>query len=221
MRLRHCCAAFVCFLGACGGRGPRLDTRTFDLQYIPAEEAARIIKPYVFGDRPQAIGELSYSGSDLTVRETPDNLDKIARILAQLDRPRRTVRLTFRLIRADGAAPTDPAIADVETTLRQLFRFRGYRLVGEAVVSTVAGSRVMQMLGAGPDRSELSGELQTLTGVGDSAWVMLDVRLNLFPGSFQTRVGIPVGKTAVLGNVEGGPASTALILTVRPELVQD
>lgn len=221
MNLRPTHTIVVLLLSACGGGGARLDTRTFDLKFLQAEDAAQVIRQYVYEDRPNARGLLSFRGSVLTVRETPDNLDKIARVLAEHDRPQPTVRLTFRLIRADGAGTRDSGLADVEATLRQLFRFRGYRLVGEGVVSAMEGSEVTQMLGDAADRSELIAEIQRLSSDGDSGFAILQVRLNLFPGSFQTRVGVPLGKTAVLGNVAGGPASSALILTVRPELVRE
>jgi hypothetical protein len=202
-------------VGACG-RGPDLDTRTFELKYLRAGEAADIISPYVYADRPSSKGVISEAGTTITVRETKDNLDKIARVLAQYDRPQPTVRLTFRLIQADGVTAVDPAIADVEATLRQLFRFRGYRLVGEGVVSGIEGSPVSQMLGG---EAKLDAAIERISGRGDSATVQLNVRLNLFPGTFQTRLNVPLGKTAVLGNVQGGRAGTAVILTVRPELV--
>jgi hypothetical protein len=38
-------------------------------------------------------------------------------------------------------------------------------------------------------------------------------------GNFRTTVTIPVGKTAVLGNVQTSPNGRTLILTVRPELL--
>lgn len=214
--------ATVALLGllACGRNAVRLETQTFELRYLQAERAASIIDPYVYHDRPGAQGRISVTGNVLTIRETHDNLERIARVLAQYDRPQPTVQLTFRLIQADGVASVDPAIADLEATLRKLFRFRGYRLVGEGVVSGVEGSEVSQMLGGGGSTYELAAEIQRLsTGTGDSASVLLQVHLNLFPGSFQTRVGVPLGKTAVLGNVQGGPSKMALILTVRPELV--
>jgi hypothetical protein len=210
--------ALTAALGACG-RSAKLETRTFELTYLHPGEAHAIISPYVYADRPTGKGVVSLAGTTITVRETRDNLDKIARVLAQYDRPQPTVRLTFRLIRADGVATVDPTIADVEATLRKLFRFRGYRLVGEGVVSGIEGSAVSQTLGGGGEQYGLDTEIQRLSGQGDSATVQLKVRLNLFPGTFQTRVGVPVGKTAVLGNVQGGPARTTLILTVRPDIV--
>lgn len=206
-------------LGACGIGAPDLDTRTFELKHLRPPEASAIIAPYVYADRQAGKGTLSIGGTTITVRETPDNLDKIARVLAEYDRPQATVRLSFRLIQANGVGAVDPALADIESTLRGLFRFRGYRLMGEGVVSGIEGSEVSQMLGSGANQYELNAEIERLSGRGDSAMVQLAVRLLLFPGMFRTRVSVPVGKTAVLGNVQGGQTRTTLILTVQPEVV--
>jgi hypothetical protein len=199
-------------LAACGG--PRLETQTFNLKYLPGNTASLIISPYVYGDRKDAKGLMSYSQSTLTVRETLDNLEKIARVLAQYDHPRPLVRLAFHLIQADGATVTDPAIADVEPTLRKLFRFRGYRMVEEGVFSVREGGVVQQALGA----YSLNAEMRRVAGVGDSAIVEISVTLLGRDVRFGTEVGVPAGKTAVLGNIGEDPRGT-LILTVRPELI--
>jgi len=199
-------------LAACGG--PRLETQTFNLKYLPGNTASLIISPYVYGDRQEAKGLMSFSQSTLTVRETPDNLEKIARVLAQYDHPRPLVRLAFHLIQADGATVTDPAIADVEPTLRKLFRFHGYRMVEEGVFSVREGGVVQQALGA----YSLNAEMRRVAGAGDSAIVEISVTLLGRDVRFGTEVGVPAGKTAVLGNIGEDPRGT-LILTVRPELI--
>lgn len=198
---------------ACGG-GPALDTRTFELKYIRADEAVNIVSPYVYTDRPKANGVISASPTTITVRETRDNLEKIARVLTQYDIPRPLVRLTFHLIQADGISTTDPAIADVEATLRKLFRFRGYRLVEEGVFSVAEGGDVAQSLGG----YTIAAVLRRVSGSGDSALVDVEVHLRSREVTFRTRVTIAAGKTAVLGNVGENPHGT-LILTVRPELI--
>ncbi|HSD32424.1 MAG TPA: hypothetical protein VLB49_10970 [Gemmatimonadales bacterium] len=202
---------------ACG-RAPSLDTRTFHLKYIRAEQARDIVIPYIFADRPDAKGTLSYSASTatITVRETRDNLDKIARVLAQYDVPGPMVRLTFHRIQADGAATADPAIADVEPTLRKLFRFRGYRLVQEGIFSVTEGGNVTQQLGTGT--YSVAAGIRRVAGVGDSATVEFGVQLSGRDVRFETQVALPAGKTAVLGNVGESPKGT-LILTVKPELI--
>lgn len=202
-------------LTACG-RGPRLETRTFGLKYLRGPEAVQMVSPYIYTDRPSAKGAVSYTEATLTVRETADNLDRVARVLAQYDRPRPLVRLTFHLIQADGATASDPEIADIVSTLRKLFRFRGYRLVQEGVFSANEGGNVKQQLGNGD--YGIVADIRRVAGTGDSAIVDIDVRLTGRSVQFSTEVGVPVGKTAVLGNV-GRDARGTLILTVQPQLI--
>jgi len=219
--LRALPLAALCLAAACGGT-PRLETRTFALHYLGQGEVDQLLHPYVDFERPGAKGAMTSTGSTVTVRETPDNLDRIARVLAQYDRPQPFVQLHFKLIQADGAARADSSIRDVETALRSLFRFRGYALVAEGFVTASQNSGSEQTLAGSGGPYALRAVIQRLSGTGDSAVVVLSVELH-FPRqpwqSFQTTVGVPVGKTAVLGNVTGSTSSSALILTVRPDLV--
>ncbi len=214
--------ATLCLAAACGRPIPRLETRTFALHYLGQGEVDQLLRPYVDYERPEAKGAMTATGSTVTVRETPDNLDRIARVLAQYDRPQPSVRLHFQVIRADGASRPDSSIRDVETQLRSLFRFRGYALVAEGVVTGAQGSVSQQTLAGSGGPYVLRAEIQRIAGAGDSGTVHLGVQVR-FPsqpwGSFETSVGIPFGRTAVLGNVTGSTTSTALILTVRPDVV--
>jgi hypothetical protein len=208
-------------LAACGGGTPRLETRTFALHYLPEGQVGALLRPYVDEERPGAKGAISIGNGTVTVRETTDNLERIGRVLAQFDRPQPSVRLTFKIIRADGAARADSSIADVESALRSLFRFRGYSLVAEGVMTGSPDSRSNQTLSGAGGPYGLTAIIRQVTGAGDSATVQLTVEMHApsSGGAFQTTVGVPVGRTAVLGNVTGGGPSSALILTVRPELV--
>jgi len=204
----------------CGG-GPRLETRTFALRHLSGGEAREIILPYVYQDRPRAKGAFSAVQNAITVRETSDNLDRIARVLAQYDRPQPSVRLTFAIISADGAARSDSSIRDVEATLRSLFRFKSYALVAQGIMTGTENSGSAQTLAGAGGPYRLEAGIERISGTGDSATVTLRVHL-MVPrsgGEFQTEVGIPAGKTAVLGNVLGGSPGSALILTVRPDLL--
>jgi len=207
-------------VAACGRGSPRLETRTFALRHLGPDVAQQIVRPYVYGDRPGAAGAMSSGSGFLTVRETPDNLERIGRVLVEYDRAQPSVRLTFKVIRADGAARADPSIADLQAALRSLFRFAGYALVAEGVMTGSAPSQSEQMLSGAGGPYGLRTTIYSVNGRGDSATVQLQVRLTAVgAGEFETTVGVPVGKTAVLGNVTGGSPNTALILTVRPELV--
>lgn len=212
-----CASLLALSLWACGGAD--LDTRTFPIRYLTGPEIDQLITAYVYRDRPGAPGTFSISTDAVTVRETRDNLEKIARVLTEYDRPRPLVRLTFQLIEADGAAAREPAIADVEEELRKLFRFRGYRLVAEGLLSGVAGGEATQTLDGPGGPYHLIAEIREVRGSGDSATVWLSVHLGISGEGtvLATNVRVPVGKIAVLGNARAAPKGT-LILTVHPEL---
>jgi hypothetical protein len=227
MHPRTCLTPLVAALFvACSASKVDLDTRIFKLTYLDAEDAIQIVLTHVYNDRPDSSGRFSYrpnapgGNSVLTVSETRDNLDRIARVLAQFDQPP-MVRVTFRVIAANGAGAAEPAIADVEATLRKLFRFKGYRLAAEGIAHGLAGSTVEQVLRGATDSYVLTAHIHDLRGRGDGATVALDVNFSprRQPGGLKTDVRLAVGKTAVLGDAAATPGQGALILTVRPELV--
>lgn len=214
-------AALGLALSACTG-GPELDTRTFELRHMEAHVAEAMIDPYVYGDRPDAPGYISQAGNTITVRETPDNLEKIARVLEEFDRPRPTVRLHFQLIEANGSSTPDPAIAEVEAELRKLFRYSGYSLVTEVVVGGMEGSHIEQIVGDAPpeDGWIITATIGTVRLVGDSGWVQMRVGVrNPMRGAFETQVNAREGQTLVVGNAQLMHSGGTLILTVRPEFM--
>jgi type II secretory pathway component GspD/PulD (secretin) len=203
-------------------RSPSLDTRTFELQYLEGGTAAQMIEPYVYGDRPEGNrGMISLAGNLITVRETPDNLDKIARVLEQYDKPSPMAQLRFKIIEADGAAQTDSAIADVESALRSLFRFRGYRLLAEAVLGGLEGSEVQQEAAGGDRRFGIRAHIQDIRGVGDSSTVRMEVGMWDITGRplLETTVSVRTGQTVVLGSTQSRSSGPTLILAVQAELV--
>jgi hypothetical protein len=202
---------------------PTLDTRTFELKSLNADEARQIITPYVYGDRPDAPGYISHSDNAITIRETADNLEKIERVLWEMDLPRPNVRLHFQLIEANGASTNDPAIAEVETELRKLFRYQGYRLLHEAVVGGTQGSHIEQVVGREDDAAEgyiLTASIGPVRGSVDSGTVHLEVGVRSpMRGALHTTVNARAGQTLVVGNAELIRGGGTLILTVRPEFV--
>ncbi len=213
--------AMLAVLGACS-RQVDLDTRTFALQYIESWEAAALIGPYIYGDREGAPGGMSEAPGAITVRETQDNLERIERVLDQFDQPKAEVQLHFQLIEANGAGDADPAIAQVETELRGLFRYEGYRLIGQAFATTSAdgGEINQELLGISPpysvyarviSRSPESVRLEEITLVDP-----------FNRDRFRTSVRVRVGQTLVLGSTQQREreGEGALILTVRAERVE-
>ncbi len=203
---------------ACGG--PNLETRTFELKYLDHGEAEALVEPYIFHEDARLGG----SGHLLTVREAPDNLEQIAQVLERYDRQKPGVRLYFQIIRANGSESSDPEIAEVESSLRRLFRFTGYELVAEALVAGVEGSQAQQVVAAslGPRRStfEISANILQVRATGDSGTVRVFINFMIDgDGILRTGVNLRTGQTAVLGNVQQDPGSDTIILTVRPEFV--
>lgn len=216
--------SIVAVAAACSRR-PSLETRTFALQYITRGEASELIKPYVYLDRPGAAGDLSATESAITVRETADNLDKIARVLQEYDHPAPNVRLHFQVILADGAAPVDSSIAPVVTQLRKLFRFQGYRLVTQAQVTGTEHTSISQVLDGGQTLGEmlLRVDVGRIRGSADSAVAEVNVQLHGDGGlsELRTQIGARVGQTMVLGSTQFSGHPGTVILTVRPELVDN
>jgi hypothetical protein len=206
--------AITLFLGACQV-SPKLETRTFALEHMDSFEAGQLIDPYVYGDREGAPGAWSATERGITVRETADNLDQIARVFAEFDVARPDVRLHFQLIQADGFTGRDERIAAVEEELRSIFQFEGYRLAGEAFVSATDGSFVEQGLGA-------DHIVATTIYFVSSGTIRLDeVRLYSYEGGdrLTTTVNIRPGQTLVLGSASRVGEDITLLLTVRAEEV--
>ena len=196
-------------------RAPRLDTRTFAVHNLAPHQVEALVAPYVYADRPQNPGMMSTSERALTVRETPDNLDKIERVLADFDAVRPDVRLRFQVIEADGFTDTDPAIADVETELRKLFQFGGYRLAADATLTATDGSEIRQTL-SGSD-----GQYQVTGDVGWQSGGATQLRIQLWRGTsdvlLETAVNVRPGQTLVLGTSPKKGSTATLLLTLHAE----
>lgn len=208
------------FLAGCGGE-PELEARTFELQYLNPGEAVEMVRPYVYTDRPASPGVVSSFSGGITVRETADNLDKIARVLEEYDRAKPGVRLWFQIIAADGPAEPDERIRGVESALRDLFRFEGYRLVAETQMAAMEGTGSTQTLLEDGQQFLIEAHVQEVRGSTGGGSVVISVALiseAMMGRAIQTSMAVPVGQTVVLGSAKPFEGPT-LILTVRPEFV--
>jgi hypothetical protein len=198
---------------------PRVETRTFRVQHLAERQLENLLGPYVYTDRDSNPGRMSVSPGAVTVRETTDNLEKIDRVLQEFDLPAPRLRLRFQLIEANGeAAAPEPRIADVVDQLRDLFRFQGYRLLGESFVA-VGGGEFWQPFAGLPWSVAASWAIQTRPGVVEIAG--LEVQRGDVP-SQPTRVGgvtLTAGQTVVLGSAPPSSQGETVILTVRAEQV--
>jgi hypothetical protein len=157
----------------------------------------------------------------VTVRETPDNLQRIQEVLLEYDRPKPLVRLTFQVIEANGTAEVDPRIEEVEAALRDLFRFEGYRLIGEVMVHGTEGNEVFQEFDL-PDLGPSAIQAMIRDVRTDSAGGSVQLEMRFHTGArtvFGTTVRVRAGQTAVLGRTPSSADDRNIILAVNAELI--
>jgi len=209
--------ALLTALAACADRGR--DARTFELSHLDPAQAQEMLEPYVEGgatnirrsDRPRAV----------TVTASAERLEQIQDLLARYDVPAPNVQLRFQLIEANGFTTVDPAIADVEAALRDLFRFNGYRLVAESVISARMFSNTAQRLvGADGVSYSLVASVGSVASSGNSSSADISVELGAEGTGriLNTSVVVPGGQTVVLGSARPAGNRGALILVVRPTI---
>ncbi len=211
--------ACLALLSTACERAPRLETRTFAVNNLAPHQVEALVAPYVYVDRPTNAGVMSTGENALTVRETPDNLEKIARVLEEFDQARPDVRLRFQVIEADGFQGSDLAIADVEAQLRKLFQFRGYRLAAQAMLTVTDGSEIRQSLSGAEDVYLVDGSAHWRSG-GATA-----LQIRLWHGRndilLETAVNVRPGQTLVLGTSPKEGSTATLLLTVHAEPATD
>lgn len=218
MKIVHAAVALILLapLAACDPGGVELETRTFRLEALEPQQAGEMVEPYVYRGREGNPGMMTVTEGALTVRETEDNLERIARVLEEFDRAPGELRLRFQVVEANGAGASDPAIAEVEEELRRLFRFEGYELVAEGAVSVAPPSRFTQRL-LGEEGEwfveanvfDRGGAAVHLAGV--QLWSSTDDMV------IETSVNVRPGHTLVLGSGPGRGGEGAVILIVQAE----
>ncbi len=155
--------------------------------------------------------------------------------------PTPSLLLRFQLIRPTGEATSDSAIVEIDSVLRELFHWRGYRLLSQAAITVdiPANTRgpltTHQLLNA-------DGQTLTLKVIVDSVMpskvrLSVDVSGYVAQGTarslttmLSTTVTVWFGNTVVLGSTQPGGAAAAtmkgrgsvgagtLILAVKPEV---
>jgi Carboxypeptidase regulatory-like domain len=158
------------------------------------------------------------------------------------EQPAEPIPLLFRfqLIEATDSRSVDPAIASIDTVLKDLFKFPGYRLVTAAAMAAdyfgPAGTSgcctyTRQLLNADGQRYALWVSVISATKTD----VRMEVSLRTAYGNgdsgnettlLDTRVGLSYGHTVVLGSTQprmtgaSNGLGQTLILAVEPELRQ-
>jgi len=206
-----------------------LAVKTFTLHYLQPHDAASLVSPYI-QSRGGGVFEAGRNIQAITVRETPEVLARVDSLLRGRDRAPATVVFRFQLIAAEDTAVHDPAIAGLDSTLRGLFRFAGYRLLSQGTATAGDHQHFQLTMGAGDDRFGLDGDVMALDTNDRTGSVQLMVRLvrksaGMYQGKslpseglLETGLTVPLGQTVVLGSAAPRGERRALILSVRPEV---
>ena len=242
MRSRFLVAALMLGLSVqAQAQDPRdLAVRTFKLQNLRAEDAAKLLGPYVNAPNGGVFDAGSINA--ITVRETVSVLALVDSLLKVHDRPRAVVTMRFQLIAALDSSVRDPAIAGIDAELRKLFRFSGYELIGEGTARTEERSDYTLSLSTKPkmvtfgnsnkelvtESFQIRGWVEGVEGVGDARTVRINVALqDANRGKdaaelLRTGLTMPIGQSVILGSARPMMSfgmRAALILVVQPEVV--
>jgi hypothetical protein len=137
--------------GSLGAQTP-LETKTLDLRHLKPKEAVKLLSPYVV-NAGGGVFDVAENIAVVTIRDTPDNIARMERVLAKYDHTPATIRLVFQLIEADtgarlasGKSGLTPVSLDLDSTLRSVLKFPSYRLLAQGVATAGEFSHVSQQL---------------------------------------------------------------------------
>lgn len=208
-------------LGLGGCESNDLETRTYRLDHLDAARAAQLLEPYVSAVEGGSMSVVE--GEVLTIRQTETALDRIGEILDEFDQPEPVLTLRFRIIEADGFETDETELADVLPTLREVLRFDGYQMLGEAQSVASAYGGLQQVIATSQEYFLIHASVGAIRVVGDGGSVQLQVELHeRGRGSpiFTTEVAAPIGRTVILGTSKPASERGAYILTVEPTYVR-
>jgi hypothetical protein len=211
--------------------------KTVPLKHLSSAEAVKLLQPYVISPGG-GVFEVSTNVRAVTIRELAKPYTIMMRVLAQYDRDPTNVTLRFQLVAADNGGSRDPSVAGLDSLLRGVLKYSGYRLLTTAVVNITERSSAQQTLSAGGELYKLYVDVSEMASDNSGSSIKMHVSLtrtgaievngvkSVDPTVLSTGVTIPIGNTVVLGTgVEsivstpgGRTGDRALILTVRPEL---
>lgn len=207
---------------------PVFVVKTVPLRHLSSQAAMKLLSPY--SQTPGGgVYELSLGMRAVTIREVEKTFNEMMAVLAQYDRDPAMVTLSFQLIAAENGTTRDPAVAGLDSLLRGVLKFSGYRLLTASVANASEGGMATQTLSADGESLNLSVIISDLRMDGNLASIHLEVDLTrpspVIVGKsvvsarvLSTGVTVPMGQTVVLGTSSTDGGQKALILTVKPQL---
>jgi hypothetical protein len=178
------------------------------------------------------------------VRGTARELNSVDSLLAIFDRVPRSVLLRFQIIEATEDVTKDPRISEVDASLRDLFRYAGYRLAAEGIARTEEAQGFEVSLGAGGASYTVRGVVLSTDDASGTMRLGLSMEQPMMiplmgaQSLFSTQLVVPVAQVVVLGSAsprfydrKGDDSNSVaaavqtprqgkpIILTVRPEFI--
>jgi hypothetical protein len=213
-------------------RNSDIVVKTVTLRHLSSTEAMQLLSPYV-----QTVGGGVFQVPGVravTIREVPKVFAEMEKVLSSYDRSPAIVTLNFQLVAAENSNTRDPAVAGLDSLLRGVLKYSGYRLLRTTVANASENEHVVQSLAAEQDSYTLRVFVSQIQTIGADATVRLNVSLEKDAyvttpvGKTQvsgkdllsTGVNVPIGHTVVLGAAAADGGNKALILTVRPQLAE-
>ena len=208
-----------------------LVVKTVTLHHLTSADAVKLLSPYSVTAGGGVYGVPNVSA--VTIRETPRIYTEMMGVLEKYDREPASVVLNFQLVAAEPTNTRDPAVAGIDSLLRNVLKFSGYRLLGTAVATTGENHVVTQTISGDSETLSLSVAVNDVRVEGNDASVNLRVSLErpAVPATtagygrprtdlLSTGVTVPMGQTVLLGTSASENGQRALILTVRPQLAK-
>jgi hypothetical protein len=120
-------------------------SRVFTLRYSSVAEATDAVQPLLSEEGSLT---LQPSRSRITVQDFPEVIDRVARVIEQLDRAPDRYRVHIELLQGGAEQPFGSA-NEVEATerLRKMFKFPAYRILGGTVLEGDLGGDAQASLG--------------------------------------------------------------------------
>jgi hypothetical protein len=210
--------ALLLTIGACNDKTRGMEVKSYSLSRLSNEDALALLTPYV-----REGGYISGKGRLITVREKEDRLKVIDEVLRKYDGLGEAVDVVMnvQIIEANGFTERDSAIADIEQTLRETFKYRGYRLVGETRILAREGTSFRTTTSGG---FTLDGEVDRVRPSGNENRVPIELMLRqvhtsggVAPIELGGTITGTIGKPTVLGQ---STSQGAIILVIRPSIAQ-
>ena len=236
MKLALTALAVLALVSASPARAQRssdtLIVMTVPLKHLSSQDAVMLLQPYVTtaasANSPGGGVFPVPNGHAVTIRERVMNYGRMLKMLAEYDRSPAAIAFTFQLIVADNSGLRSPEVASLDSLLRSVLKYTGYKLIGVGVARTGENTTASESITGDGQKFTVLFKTEDVRMSGADASIKLSLSLSRkwIPNSndpsedllLTTGVTVPIGQTVVIGSA-ALDKDRAIILTVRPRLV--